>query len=97
MEQSKHSPIGLRRVYERQKEQLERLCKRAQVLSDPDKRTVYDVYGEEGLRAGMELSTDVRDIRSAYERIKAKQVPCSTVPLSAYTSLTTVYGRRSVG
>jgi len=45
------------------------------VLSDAEKRTVYDVYGEEGLRAGLELSTDVRDVRSAWERLKAKQVP----------------------
>ncbi len=45
------------------------------MLSDAEKRTVYDVYGEEGLRAGLELSTDVRDVRSAWERLKAKQVP----------------------
>ncbi len=50
------------------------------MLSDPDKRNMYDVYGEEGLRAGMELSTDVRDVRSAYEQFQAKQVPCSPLP-----------------
>ena len=35
---------------------------------------MYDVYGEEGLRAGLALSTDVRDIRSAWQRFQAKQV-----------------------
>ncbi len=53
------------------------------MLSDPDKRNVYDIYGEDGLHAGMELSTDVRDVRSAWERFQAKQVPCSTVPVYA--------------
>ncbi len=49
------------------------------MLSDPEKRTVYDVYGEAGLRAGLALSTDVRDVRSAWQRFQASQV-CTRAP-----------------
>lgn len=66
--------------FDQQQERWKGCSAHSQVLSDPDKRNMYDVYGEEGLRAGMELSTDVRDVRSAYERFQAKQVPCSPFP-----------------
>ena len=70
---------------DRRQDRWKRCSVHSQVLSDPDKRNMYDVYGEEGLRAGMELSTDVRDVRSAYERFQAKQVPCIPVPFHACT------------
>ena len=59
------------------------------MLSNPEKRTVYDVYGEEGLRAGLALSTDVRDVRSAWQRFQAKQV--------RHTTASTCYARGGKG
>lgn len=52
-----------------------------EILSDPMKRDIYDVYGMEGLTAGMELSTSVHQSRDelkkeweSYRSKKAKEL-----------------------
>jgi hypothetical protein len=54
-----------------------------QVLSNEEKRTVYDVYGKHGLESGMEVGECLRnpdELRKEYERFKAQRVP--PLPLS---------------
>src|ERR1051325_3651931 len=49
-------------------ENFQRVCEAYEVLSDPNKRQVYDVYGMEGLKSGLELGPSLdRD-----EEIKAE-------------------------
>ncbi len=41
------------------------------MLSDPSRRDVYDVYGSEGLRAGLEVGHPLRtagEVRREFER-----------------------------
>ena len=49
----------------------------AQVLSNPERRQIYDIYGEEGLRSGLEVGPKLRttdDLRREFERFKAERV-----------------------
>lgn len=49
-----------------------------QVLSDERKREVYDIYGLEGLRAGMEVELRSRtrqDLKEAWDQFLRAQVP----------------------
>ena len=51
---------------------------RLQTLLDPERRRVYDVYGEEGLQAGLQVSTFVHgreDLRDEWQRFRINQVP----------------------
>lgn len=53
------------------------------MLGNEEKRTIYDVYGKEGLEAGMEVGERLRDpteLKREFERFKAKQVPTLTLP-----------------
>lgn len=48
-----------------------------QVLSNPERRQVYDIYGKEGLVAGLQVGPSQRstdELRQDWERFKAQQV-----------------------
>ena len=57
-------------------ERFSRLQEAYEVLSDPGKRDVYDVYGAEGLRAGLEVGHPLRtagEVRREFERYKRER------------------------
>ena len=48
-----------------------------QVLSDPQQRLVYDVYGKQGLAAGLQVGPKLRgreEIKAEWERFQAQRV-----------------------
>ena len=49
----------------------------AQVLSNLERRQVYDIYGKEGLSAGLEVGSTVKstdELRQDWEKFKSQQV-----------------------
>ncbi|KAF9613739.1 hypothetical protein IFM89_010249 [Coptis chinensis] len=54
-------------------ENFQRICEAYEILSDEKKRMIYDIYGMEGLNAGMELGTKLNkadEIKEEIERLK---------------------------
>jgi len=54
-------------------ENFQRICEAYEILSDPQKRQIYDIYGMEGLTSGLELGpklNGVEEIKAELERLK---------------------------
>ncbi|XP_058778202.1 chaperone protein dnaJ 13 [Vicia villosa] len=54
-------------------ENFQRVCEAYEILSDPIKRQVYDIYGMEGLKSGLELGPSlekVEEIKAELDRMK---------------------------
>ena len=67
-----------------------RLQEAYEVLSDPKKRDVYDVYGREGLSAGLEVGPKLRgveELRAEWAAFKARQAAVADEALSNHRGL----------
>ncbi|KAL9285089.1 hypothetical protein ACSQ67_024528 [Phaseolus vulgaris] len=54
-------------------ENFQRICEAYEILSDPHKRQIYDIYGMEGLTSGLELGPKLNgaeEIKAELERLK---------------------------
>ncbi|KAG5070123.1 hypothetical protein JHK85_002500 [Glycine max] len=54
-------------------ENFQRICEAYEILSDPNKRQIYDIYGMEGLTSGLELGPKLNgaeEIKAELERLK---------------------------
>jgi DnaJ family protein C protein 11 len=56
------------------------------ILSNPEQRQVYDIYGMEGLKSGLEVGTKLKsreELRQQWQQFKAKKVSAlsTTLPL----------------
>lgn len=54
-------------------ENFQRICQAYEVLSDPNKRQIYDIYGMEGLTTGLELGSKLdkaEEIKAELERLR---------------------------
>ena len=54
-------------------ENFQRICKAYEILSDGNKRQIYDIYGMEGLNSGLELGqklSKVEEIKEQLEKLK---------------------------
>ncbi|KAK7252678.1 hypothetical protein RIF29_36796 [Crotalaria pallida] len=54
-------------------ENFQRICEAYEILSDPNKRQIYDIYGMEGLNSGLELGPRLdkaEEIKAELERLK---------------------------
>lgn len=54
-------------------ENFQRICQAYEVLSDPNKRQIYDIYGMEGLTSGLELGSKLdkaEEIKAEMERLR---------------------------
>ncbi|KAK7309053.1 hypothetical protein RJT34_05478 [Clitoria ternatea] len=54
-------------------ENFQRICEAYEILSDPNKRQIYDIYGMEGLTSGLELGQRLdkaEEIKAELERLK---------------------------
>ncbi|WJX55039.1 Chaperone protein dnaJ 13 [Trifolium repens] len=54
-------------------ENFQRVCEAYEILSDPSKRQIYDIYGMEGLKSGLELGPRLdraEEIKAELDRLK---------------------------
>lgn len=57
-------------------ENFQRICEAYEILSDENKRVIYDLYGMEGLTSGLELGpklNKVEEIREELERLRRQR------------------------
>lgn len=57
-------------------ENFQKVCEAYEILSDPNKRQVYDIYGMEGLISGLELGpmlNKAEEIKAELERLKRRR------------------------
>lgn len=57
-------------------ENFQRICEAYEILSDENKRQVYDIYGMEGLNSGLELGpklTKPEEIKEQLERLRRRK------------------------
>ncbi|KAJ7952500.1 chaperone protein dnaJ 13 [Quillaja saponaria] len=57
-------------------ENFQRICEAYEILSDVNKRTIYDIYGMEGLNSGLELGAKLNkaeELKAELEKLRRKR------------------------
>ncbi|KAJ4957348.1 hypothetical protein NE237_014131 [Protea cynaroides] len=57
-------------------ENFQRICEAYEILTDEHKRTIYDIYGMEGLTSGLELGpklNQAEEIKEEFERLRRRK------------------------
>lgn len=57
-------------------ENFQRICEAYEILSDVNKRQIYDIYGMEGLNSGLELGpklNKVEELKEELERLRRRK------------------------
>ncbi|KAL0373017.1 UNVERIFIED_CONTAM: Chaperone protein dnaJ 13 [Sesamum calycinum] len=70
------SPVVLPAMKEIATENFQRVCEAYEILTDENKRMIYDIYGMEGLTSGLELGPKlnrVEEIKEELERLRRQK------------------------
>lgn len=65
-------------------ENFQRICEAYEILSDVNKRQIYDIYGMEGITSGLELGPkldQVEEIKQELERLRQQEQDMKVLPL----------------
>ncbi|KAK1381786.1 J domain-containing protein [Heracleum sosnowskyi] len=65
-------------------ENFQRICEAYEILSDVNKRQIYDIYGMEGLTSGLELGPkldQVEEIKQELEKLRQQEQDMKVLPL----------------
>lgn len=57
-------------------ENFQRICEAYEILSDENKRQIYDIYGMEGVNSGLELGTKLNkaeEIKEELEKLRRQK------------------------